>query len=108
MAAFRFVFSLIEGLTVLGVFALSARIGWVLGFGETKSVAYMQAEQLVRLVDSSWKAFFILAVLLFFRPIRTFLDEVQVAWGMSRQKALQPPPQDEANPPAQPSGVVNP
>ena len=107
LAAFRFVFSLIEGLTVFGLFAVIARAGWVLGFGDPSSAEYLQAEHLVRLVDASWKAFFMLAVLLFFRPVRTFLDEVQEAYGM-RRKALQSPSPESTNPPQVPSVTVDP
>ena len=57
---------------------------------------------LVQLVNDNWKTFLLLVLLLFYRTIRTFLEEVQEGFGMKRRPV--PPPMAEAkpNPPDKP------
>ena len=75
----------VEFLTVVGIFGVSCYIGYWLVFGPVTDPRYTRMVGLVDELGQSWKAFLLLMVPLFYRSTRTFMDEVQEAWGMKRR-----------------------
>ena len=74
----------------------------VLGFGAywvgigSSEVRPSRIAAAVRLANENWKVGLLLLIPLFYRPIRTFLEEVQEAWGMKR-RPLRPSEQPSEN-----------
>lgn len=94
-------FRMVEFLTTLGLFVGAVFIGSWLIWGDEGKPHYLRAVGLLKLMNDNWKALLLIAVLLFYRPVRTFVEEVQDAGMLSRrgrQRARQAPTQDP-NPP---------
>lgn len=89
-----------ETLTVLGVFGVASYIGWWLVFGDVKDPRHDRMLSLLGTVSDNWKAFLLLAIPLFYRTVRTFLEEVQEAFGMKRpSRPAEAPGPATTNPP---------
>lgn len=82
---------------------MTAYAAWWIVFGSVTDPRYGRMMGLLALASANWKAFIALMVLLFFRTIRTFLEEVQEGFGMKR---IQRPPQvaESAENPPTPAG----
>ena len=48
--------------------------------------------QIIKLLNDNWKVLLIFLIPLFYRPIQTFLERVDEAFGMKTQKPLPPSP----------------
>ncbi len=90
--------SVVEPLIVLLITGLVGYGTYWLVFGGNTGG---QQERLVRLmetINNNWKAALILLVLLFYRTIRTFLEQAEEAWGVKRKKPIAGEPQEVSNP----------
>ena len=95
-----FLLRAVETATVLGVFSLACWVGGWLVFGGDKSPRYLRAVALVELMDHSWKAFLLLGIPLFYRPVRAFVERIEKAWGVEAPARPQSLPPSDENPPA--------
>jgi hypothetical protein len=96
----RFVYRVIEFGLTLAVTYVAVYVGYWLVFGPAADPRHDRMLQLVKTISDNWKAFLLLGIPLFYRTVRTFMEEVQEAGGMKRrsQPATQIPPQGP-NPP---------
>jgi len=90
LRSIRYLFSLafIEGLTIILVLIAAGSVVvfeflWVAG---ATSLDAKQARlvEVVRLLNENWKVGLLILLPLFYRPIRTFLEELREAFGMKR------------------------
>src|SRR5579863_4025947 len=73
--------SVAERLIVLGITAVIFRFGYHLWSGALSS----GENQSLSTVATNWKTILIVLIPLFYQTVRTFLEEVQEVWGMSRR-----------------------
>lgn len=95
----RLVMKVVEGLTVVGVFLVAVYVGWFLVTKEINDPTRLRMVNLIETVNNNWKAFLLLLILLFYRTIRAFLEEVQEAFGIKRRPLPPPPASPQTNPP---------
>ena len=95
------IYRVVEALTVMGVFGMVAYLLTALVFHDTASPQYFHALSLVQTVNDNWKAFLLLAVLLFFRTVRSFFERVEEAWGMKAKPVPAGTPDIKPNAPTQ-------
>jgi len=74
--------SVAERLLVLAMTAVVLHFGYHAWRGTLSA----NEKEIVSILGKNWKVVFILMVPLFYQTIRTFLEEVQEAWGMKRAK----------------------
>lgn len=91
-----------ERLMVLGIMYVVFYFGHLFYRGSLSK----EQNNAIEFAAQNWKIVFILLVPLFYLTVRTFLEEVQVAAGMTRaKKALEPPPSSAPPPPNLPNPV---
>ena len=85
--------TLVERFTVILVAVFIFYLGFGLVF-DGKPPSQTRAAQVLEILNLNWRALLILAIPLFYRPVKKFLDEVQEIAGMKRppQPKSQPPP----------------
>ena len=91
--------SVVEPLIVLIITLLVGYATYWLVFGSSTSDHYNQLVQSIKTVNDNWKAALILILLLFYRTVRTFLEQAEEAWGVRKKKPIIGEPTEEANPP---------
>lgn len=93
----RLTYRVIEGGTILALFVTAFYAGYWLVWGSPADPRYSRMLNLLDALSRNWKAFFLLAIPLFYRTVRTFLEEVQEAGGIKRRTtpAAPIPPQGE-------------
>jgi hypothetical protein len=74
--------SVAERLIVLGLSGLVFHFGYHVWRGTLSA----DESKILPLLGQNWKIIFVLMVPLFYQTIRTFLEEVQEFWGMTRPK----------------------
>lgn len=74
--------SVAERLLVLAMTAVVLHFGYHAWRGRLSA----NEKEMVPILGQNWKVVFVLMVPLFYQTIRTFLEEVQEAWGMKRPK----------------------
>lgn len=75
---------LTEPLVVLGITFVVFYIGYTLVFGADQGSHQVRFNELLKAVNDNWKAGLILLVLLFYRTVRTFLEQAEEAFGVKR------------------------
>ena len=93
------IFKTVEGLTVLGIFLLTAYVAWWMVWGDILDPRYARTLALVHTMSENWRAFLLLGVPLFYRPVRTFMEEAQEWAGMKRRTPPTAAPIEGENPP---------
>jgi ascorbate-specific PTS system EIIC-type component UlaA len=94
--------SVVEPLTVLLITATIIYVGYGLVFGSPQNINQTRFKALMVIISDNWKAALLLLVVLFYRTVRVFLEEVQEAFGM-RRNPLPGSPQTAPNPPREES-----
>ncbi len=86
----------VERLLVLGV----AWVALYFGYHFCRGLLSSQQRDVIAFVAQNWKIVLILMIPLFYQTVRTFLEEVQEAWGIKRtpKQALSPEPSVAPNP----------
>ncbi|SRR6266571_6753784 len=92
----------VESLTVVGTFVVIWYAGWFLVTKEPNDPTRLRMVGLLQTINENWKAFLLLGIPLFYRTVRTFLEEVQEAAGMKRQRPPKERSPEEPNPPGSP------
>lgn len=90
--------SVIEPCIILVIAFVLAYAGYWLIFGSEGSGHQARLTQLMKLMNDDWKAALILLVLLFYRTIRTFLEQAEEAWGVKRKRPIIGEPEENPNP----------
>ena len=93
---------LVEGLTILGIFSVATYAAWWIVAGDPSKPQYLRMVALLSLVSTNWKVFLILGVLISYRSVRTFVDEVTDIASVKRKKSppqVQEPAKNPAGPP---------
>jgi hypothetical protein len=93
------IFKAVESLTVLGIFLLTGYVAWWMVLGNVADPRYARTMALVHTMSENWRAFLLLGVPLFYRPVRTFMEEAQEWAGMKRRTLPAEPPVQRENPP---------
>jgi hypothetical protein len=80
----------VERLLVLGMASMAFYFGYHFCRGSLSS----QQRDVIAFVAQNWKIVLVLMIPLFYQTVRTFLEEVQEAWGIKRtpKQALQSEP----------------
>ena|ERR1700733_11863076 len=90
--------SVVEPLIVLIITLLVGYVTYWLVFGPSTSDHYSQLVQSIKTVNDNWKAALILILLLFYRTVRTFLEQAEEAWGVKKKRPIVGEPSEEDNP----------
>jgi hypothetical protein len=90
--------SVLERLIVLAIGLAVLYAGYWLLFGGECSPQGSRLGTMLKTVNDNWKAMLLVAVPLFYRAARTFLEQVEEAWGMKRRRETIPPTPQQ-NPP---------
>lgn len=75
----------VELLTILGLFLVSVYVVTTLLACHPTRLCYQMSHDLVQLVGESWKGLMVLAALLFFRTIKTFMEQAKRVFGIERE-----------------------
>ena len=78
----------VERFTVIAMAAFMFYLTSGLVFSRNPPVE-TRAAQILEILNQNWRVLLILAIPLFYRPVKRFLDELEEAFGMKRQR---PPP----------------
>jgi hypothetical protein len=76
--------SLVEPLVVLSIAAASFYIGYYLVVSPENGPRQAQYRQLIKEINDNWKAGILLLILLFYRTVRTFLEQAEEAFSVKR------------------------
>jgi ABC-type transport system involved in cytochrome c biogenesis permease subunit len=79
-------FRLIEVFTVLAILAFAAYLMCSLLFGPVP-IENTRAGQIIILLNDNWKVMLLILAPLFYRAIRTFIEEVREIGGVKRQQS---------------------
>lgn len=92
--------SVVEPLIVLGITALIGYVAYRLVFVTDETGKNCELLKTIQVVSENWKASLILLLVLFYRTVRVFLEQIEKGpLGMERKKPLQmQEPEQEANP----------
>jgi len=92
-AALDWLVKVAERLLVLGV----AFLAFYFGYYFCRASLSKEQKEVVAFVAINWKIILILMIPLFYQTVRTFLEEVQEAWGIKRRpkQALNVGPSEE-------------
>jgi len=102
IAALDWFVKVAERLMVLGIMYVVFYFGYLFYRGSLSK----GQKSAIEFAAQNWKIVFILLIPLFYLTVRTFLEEVQVAAGMTRaKKALEPSPSSALPPPNLPNPV---
>lgn len=97
----RIGYRLVEGGTIGALFVASCYAGWWIVFGDMTSPRYARMMALLPIMSQHWKALLVFLIPLFFRTVRTFVEEVQEFAGAKRRSTLPVPGTEAKNlPPA--------
>jgi len=91
----NYVLSIVELVIVLIIACLTgfAVYCFLSGSGQqTRFISLMEA------IEKNWKAALILLIPLFYRPVRTFLEQLEKAWGLERRKPASIEKEQNENP----------
>ena len=91
--------SVVEPLVVLGITVAILYVGFGLVFGSAQSTNQARFKELMAIVSDNWKAALLILLVLFYRTVRMFLEEVEEAFGMKRKKPMSGEPEKASNPP---------
>lgn len=91
--------SVVEPLIVLGITAAVFYVGYGLVFGSAQSLNQVRLKELLAIISDNWKAALLLLLVLFYRTVRMFLEEVEEAFGMRRKKPMSGDSEKASNPP---------
>jgi hypothetical protein len=92
--------SVVEPLLVLGITASVGYVGYRLVFVPSQPSRTAELLKFIQTVGENWKAAVILLLILFYRTVRVFLEQIEKGpLGMERRRPLQvQEPEEEANP----------
>jgi hypothetical protein len=98
----RITYRIVEGGLVIILFIVACYAGYWIVFGDTTNPRHVRMMALIPIVSEYWKAFLVLLIPLFFRTVRTFVEEVQEFAGAKRKSSLPGPGSEAKNPPTAP------
>jgi len=90
--------SVCEPLIALAIASFAFYAGWIV-LSPSHSDSQARLIQTLRALNDNWKAVLLLLVPLFYRTVRTFLEQAEEAFSIKRKKPLSGEPQEESNPP---------
>ena len=92
--------SVVEPLLVLGIAGSIGYVAYGLVFAPGQPFRNCELLKFIRAVSENWKAGLILLLVLFYRTVRVFLEQIEKGpLGMERKRPLQAQkPEQEANP----------
>jgi hypothetical protein len=91
--------SVVEPLVVLAITVVIFYTGYCLVFGSEQSSHLARFKDLMKEVNDNWKAGLLLLVLLFYRTIRTFLEQAEEAFSIKKKKSLPGEAKEGTTPP---------
>jgi hypothetical protein len=92
---------IVEYVSVIGVFLVIWYAAWFLVTKEPANPTRQRMLSLLQTINDNWKAFLLLGIPMFYRTVRTFLEEVQEAGGMKRGRQEPKEPASAPNRPSQ-------
>ena len=78
--------AVVEPLIVLAMTGVICWAAYWLVFGLAQPDRQTRLLDAIRLLNDNWKAGLLLLLLLFYRTIRTFLEQAEEAWGVKRRR----------------------
>ena len=82
--------AVVEPLVVLAVAIVILYLGYGAVFHTRDSAMGAWLKELIEEVNNNWKAGVLLLIVLFYRTVRTFLEEAEEALGVKRRRQLRP------------------
>ena len=95
----RMAYRVVEGGMIVGLFAIACYAGYWVVFGDMHNPRYLRMMALLPIASAYWKACVIFLIPLFYRTVRTFVEEVQEFAGAKRRSSLPGPGSEAKNPP---------